>query len=217
MLIGLIAQGWLKSAVANGQKYTTRLSGAEAARRMLDSNGLQHVSINQIGGFLSDHYDPRTKSLNLSQDIYSGRNAAAVGVACHEAGHAVQDATRYAPLVIRNGAVPMANIGSNAGLIMLIAGLSINWTGLAWLGLIVFGFVVFFQIINLPVEFNASSRGKAFLNESNIVDRQGAALVRSALYAAATTYVAATMQAVGTMLYYAMILLAHSSGSNRES
>ena len=201
-LIGALAQGWLKTAVANGQKYKTGITGAEAARRMLDANGLHHVTINRIEGFLTDHYNPSNKTLNLSPDIYDGYTATAVGVACHEAGHAVQDGTRYAPLVIRNLAVPMANIGGGAGMAMFAAGLGAGMTGLTWLGLGLFAFVSFFQIVNLPVEFNASSRGKAFLNRSGIVSGEGTALVRSALYAAAMTYVAATVQAVFQLFYF---------------
>ena len=102
-LLGVIAQGWLKSAVANGQKYRTDITGAQAARQMLDANGLQHVKINRIEGFLTDHYNPSDKTLNLSADIYDGYTATAVGVACHEAGHAVQDGTHYAPLYPGDG------------------------------------------------------------------------------------------------------------------
>ena len=210
-LLGLIAQGWLKSAVANGQKYKTDITGAEAARQMLNANGLQNVKINKIAGFLTDHYNPSDKSLNLSEEIYDGYTATAVGVACHEAGHAVQDGTRYAPLVIRNLAVPMANIGGGAGMTMFAAGLGADNSGLAWLGLGLFAFVSFFQLVNLPVEFNASARGKAFLNKSNIVEGKGVGLVRSALYAAALTYVAATVQAVLTLLYYATALMGRSN------
>lgn len=210
-LLGVIAQGWLKSAVANGQKYRTSITGAQAARQMLDANGLQHVRINRIEGFLTDHYNPSDKTLNLSPDIYDGNTATAVGVACHEAGHAVQDGTRYAPLVIRNLAVPMANIGSGAGMTMFAAGLTADMSGLAWLGLGLFAFVSLFQLVNLPVEFNASARGKAFLNNSNIVEGKGVGLVRSALYAAALTYVAATVQAVLTLLYYATALMGRSN------
>lgn len=210
-LLGMLAQGWLKSAVTNGQKYRTDITGAEAARQMLDANGLQHVKINKIDGFLTDHYNPSDKTLNLSTDIYDGYTATAVGVACHEAGHAVQDGTHYAPLVIRNLAVPMANIGSGAGLAMFAAGLGADMSGLAWLGLGMFAFVSFFQLVNLPVEYNASARGKVFLNNSNIVEGEGVGLVRSALYAAALTYVAATVQAVLTLLYYATALMGRSN------
>ena len=217
-LLGMIAQWWLKSAVTNGQKYRTSITGAEAARQMLDANGLQHVRINRIAGVLTDHYNPSDKTLNLSQDIYDGYTATAVGVACHEAGHAVQDGTHYAPLVIRNLAVPMANIGSNIGLALFAAGLGVQQasqnTMLAWIGLGLFAFVSLFQLVNLPVEFNASSRGKAFLNSSGIVSGDGTGLVRSALYAAAMTYVAATVQAVAQLLYFFTMMSSRSRNSN---
>ena len=213
-LIGMLAQGWLKSAVANGQKYRTSITGAEAARQMLDANGLQHVRINKIDGFLTDHYNPSDKTLNLSTDIYEGYTATAVGVACHEAGHAIQDGTHYAPLVVRNLAVPMANIGSNIGLALFAAGLGVQQasqnTMLAWIGLGLFAFVSFFQLINLPVEYNASARGKVFLNSSRIVSGDGVGLVRSALYAAALTYVAATVQAVAQLLYLFTVMQSRS-------
>ena len=211
-LLGTLAQGWLKSAVANGQKYRTDITGAEAARQMLDANGLQHVRINKIDGFLTDHYNPSDKTLNLSTDIYEGYTATAVGVAFHEAGHAVQDGTHYAPLVVRNLAVPMANIGGGAGMAMFAAGLGSSIPQLAWIGLGLFAFVSFFQLVNLPVEYNASARGKVFLNNSHIVQGDGVGLVRSALYAAALTYVAATVQAVFTLLYYAAALAGQSKG-----
>lgn len=216
-LIGMLAQGWLKSAVTNGQNYKTSITGAEAARQMLDANGLQHVRINKIDGFLTDHYNPSDKTLNLSADIHDGYTATAVGVACHEAGHAVQDGTHYAPLVVRNLAVPMANIGSNIGLALFAAGLGVQQasqnTMLAWIGLGLFAFVSFFQLINLPVEYNASARGKVFLNNSRIVSGDGVGLVRSALYAAALTYVAATVQAVAQLLYLFTVM---QSRSRRE-
>ncbi|MBQ2619889.1 MAG: zinc metallopeptidase [Thermoguttaceae bacterium] len=216
-LIGMLAQGWLKSAVTNGQNYKTSITGAEAARQMLDANGLQHVRINKIDGFLTDHYNPSDKTLNLSADIHDGYTATAVGVACHEAGHAVQDGTHYAPLVVRNLAVPMANIGSNIGLALFAAGLGVQQasqnTMLAWIGLGLFAFVSFFQLINLPVEYNASARGKVFLNKSRIVSGDGVGLVRSALYAAALTYVAATVQAVAQLLYLFTVM---QSRSRRE-
>ncbi len=212
MLLGAFAQFSLRSAVRAGNQTPTELTGAEAARQMLDHAGLQNVEIERIGGFLTDHYDPSAKVLRLSQDIYDQRNATAVGVACHEAGHAIQDASHYAPLVIRNIAVPAASIGSNIGLGMFILGMFLHFTTLIWLGIILFSLVVIFQIINLPVEFNASSRAKVFLYNMHFVNEEGASRVRAALYAAAMTYVAATVQAIGTLFYY--ILLA---ASNRDS
>src|SRR5690606_33222887 len=150
----------VKSSFAAMSQIPARMPGAEAARRMLDSAGLRDVAIEQIPGQLSDHYDPRAKVLRLSPEVYSGRSMAAVGVACHEAGHAMQDADGYAPLVIRNAAVPVANFGSGAGLWMLLGGMLLNFEPLIWVGILAFGATVFFQVVNLPVEFNASSRAK---------------------------------------------------------
>ncbi|EMI21941.1 Zn-dependent protease [Rhodopirellula maiorica SM1] len=133
-LLGLYAQWKVKSAFTQMSKISTRMSGAEAARRMLDSAGLHSVGIEQVGGMLSDHYDPRAKVLRLSSDVYNGHSMSAVGVACHEAGHAFQDAHNYAPLMIRNAAVPAANFGSGAGIWMLLGGCgsaSPPWLGLA--------------------------------------------------------------------------------------
>lgn len=205
MLIGAFAQFSLRSAVKAGNLSPTELTGEQAARQMLDHAGLQTVNIERVSGFLTDHYDPSAKVLRLSAAVYDQANATAVGVACHEAGHAIQDATHYAPLVIRNIAVPAASIGSNFGIGMFMVGMFLSWGSLIWMGIILFSLVVLFQIINLPVEFNASSRAKAFLYNMNFVNEEGASRVRAALYAAAMTYVAATVQAIGTLCYYIML------------
>lgn len=206
-LLGLYAQWKVKSAFSSMSEMPTRLSGAQAARQMLDSAGLQAVGIEQIPGHLSDHYDPRAKVLRLSDDVYSGRNIAALGVACHEAGHAFQDAKDYAPLVIRNLAVPAASFGSGTGMMMLIGGSIFGIPALAWLGVILFSAVVFFQIINLPVEFDASSRAKRHLVADGLIAENEAPYVAKVLNAAALTYVAGTLQAIMTLLYYVFILM----------
>lgn len=206
-LLGLYAQWKVKSAFSKMSQVPARMSGATAARRMLDAAGLQSVGIEQIPGQLSDHYDPRAKVLRLSQDVYSGQSMAALGVACHEAGHAFQDAERYAPLVVRNLAVPAANFGSGAGMWMLIGGMWLNLTPLAWLGVILFAAVVFFQLVNLPVEFDASSRARAHLVEYGLITAQEETYVAKVLNAAALTYVAATLQSIMTLAYYLFILL----------
>ena len=204
-LLGLWAQMRIKSTYAAAARIPAQLSGAAAARHILDSAGLQNVGIEAVPGHLSDHYDPRAKVLRLSGDIYQGRNAAAVGIAAHEAGHALQDAQAYAPLVIRNAAVPLAGIGSNLGIWMVILGAIFTALHpLIPLGIALFACVVFFQVINLPVEFNASNRAKAILAETGIVDQSGSAAVKKVLDAAALTYVAATLQAIMTLLYLIM-------------
>src|SRR3972149_525848 len=160
-LLGMWAQMRIHITYAQAQRLAAPLSGAAAARHILDSAGLQNVAIEQIPGHLSDHYDSRAKVLRLSQDIYNNRTLAAVGIAAHEAGHAIQDAVAYSPLMIRNAAVPAANIGSNLGMIMVIVGAIFSMNSiLIWLGIGLFSCVVAFQFINLPVEFNASTRAK---------------------------------------------------------
>lgn len=206
MALGFYAQWKVKSSFAKMSKVPARMSGAEAARRMLDNAGMQSVRIEPVQGHLSDHYDPRGKVLRLSPDVYGGRSMAALGVACHEAGHAFQDAQNYVPLVIRNAAVPAANFGSGIGMSMLFFGLMIGLTPVAWLGVILFSAVVFFQIINLPVEFNASNRAREQLVAQGLINANEEHYVATVLNAAALTYVAATLQSIMTLLYYLFIL-----------
>ena len=206
VILGIWAQMKVRSSYAAAQKQPAPLSGAAAARHILDSAGLTNVAIEQIPGHLSDHYDPRAKVLRLSPDVYQNRTLASVGIAAHEAGHAIQDAKNYAPLIIRNAAVPMAGFGSNAGVWLLFLGvLLLHKTPIILLsGIVLFACAVFFQIVNLPVEFNASSRAKAQLAELSIVNPDQMVYVRRVLSAAALTYVAATLQAILTLLYYLM-------------
>src|SRR3972149_2841689 len=204
-VLGMIAQVWVKSAYASAQRRPAPLSGAAAARHILDSAGLQNVDIQAVPGHLSDHYDPRHKVLRLSQQVYQSQSLAAVGIAAHEAGRAIQDARAYAPLVIRNLAVPAAGFGSNASFLLIILGIVFSWPAILWLGVGLFGWVVFFPLVNLPVEFNASRRAKAQLAQLGVVDSQGMVYVNSVLNAAAMTYVAALLQAVMTLLYYIII------------
>lgn len=211
-LLGLYAQYKVKSSFSSMSKVPARMPGAEAARRMLDMAGLHAVGIEQVPGHLSDHYDPRSRVLRLSPDVFHGRSMAAVGVACHEAGHAIQHAEHYAPLVIRNAAVPAANFGSNIGIWLLIGGAIASFEPLIWLGIIAFAATVFFQLVNLPVEFDASSRAKMELVEHGIITRDEAPYVAKVLNAAALTYVAATLQAVMTLLYLVLSFL----GGSRE-
>ena len=204
LVLALWAQLRVKMAYASAQAMPAPLSGAAAARRVLDSAGLTGVGIEMVPGHLSDHYDPREKVLRLSSEVYQSRSLAAVGIAAHEAGHAIQDARAYAPLAIRNAAVPTAGFGSSAGMLMLILGLVMQLPGLLLAGIIVFSGFVFFQVVNLPVEFNASARAKAQLVELGIVPSDQMVYVNRVLNAAALTYVAATLQAILTLLYYIM-------------
>jgi uncharacterized protein len=216
-LLALWAQMKVRTTYAEAQQQPAPLSGAAAARHILDSAGLQNVDIEMIPGQLSDHYDPRDKVLRLSEDVYQSRTLASVGIAAHEAGHALQDARAYAPLAIRNAAVPVANFGSGLGVVLMSIGLFLSARSplgalLAMAGIALFGAVVFFQVVNLPVEFNASSRAKAQLAELGIVSPQVMPYVERVLSAAAWTYVAATLQAILTLLYF----LVRLQGSRRE-
>ncbi|MCO6455026.1 MAG: zinc metallopeptidase [Pirellulaceae bacterium] len=209
LLLAFVAQWMVRSAYSTASQVGARTSGFRAAREILDSAGLYDVGIEQVPGQLSDHYDPRAKVLRLSGDVYHGRSLAAVGIAAHEAGHALQDATGYMPLVVRNFAVPAASLGSSAGILLLALGLVFR--PLLIVGIVLFAGVVFFQLVNLPVEFNASSRAKGELLRLGIVDGGELPYVRRVLNAAALTYVAATLQSVLTLLYY----LSRAAGDRR--
>jgi uncharacterized protein len=216
LLLAFWAQMRVRSTYAHAAQVPARLSGAAAARHILDAGGLQHVNIEPVAGELTDHYDPRDKVLRLSQGVYGSKSAAAVGIAAHEAGHALQDAKQYAPLVIRNLAVPAANFGGSIGMLLIMVGAGMLYSQIAMgqtvllLGIIGFGCVAAFQLVNLPVEFDASNRAKALLVQYGIVGQQEMAPVNSVLNAAAWTYVAATLQSVLTVLYYASFLMAGS-------
>jgi Zn-dependent membrane protease YugP len=213
LLLAFWAQMRIRSSYAAAAQQPAPLSGAATAQHILDSAGVTGVAIEEVPGHLSDHYDPREKVLRLSHDVYHSRSLAAVGIAAHEVGHALQDAHAYAPLVVRNAAVPLASIGSNASIFLLILGALFNFSSLIWLGIGAFACVVFFQVVNLPVEFNASSRAKQELVNLGIIDQEGLHYVNKVLNAAAMTYVAATLQSILTLLYYVMRF---TGGSDRE-
>ncbi|WP_231753559.1 zinc metallopeptidase [Rosistilla carotiformis] len=202
MLLAMFAQWRVKSAYHEMSQMPARMTGFQAARAMLDSAGLTQIGIEQTPGELSDHYDPRAKVLRLSSNVYSGNSMAAVGIACHEAGHAMQDAMHYAPLVIRNAAVPAAKIGSGLGGTVAMVGLAFGLQPLVWVGVIAFAAVAFFQVINLPVEFDASNRAKHQLVAQGIIAERDLPFVSKVLNAAALTYVAATLQALMTLAYF---------------
>jgi uncharacterized protein len=213
LLLAMWAQMRVKTAYATAQQMPAPLSGAAAARHILDSAGLGSVAIQEIPGEMTDHYDPRSKVLNLSSPVYNSRTLAAVGIAAHEAGHALQDAKAYAPMAIRNLAVPVANFGSGIGVTMIILGALFHAHALISVGILLFSAVVFYQLVNLPVEFDASNRAKAQLVDLGIIDQQGLTVVRSVLNAAAWTYVAATLQSVMILLYY---ISRFGGGSSRD-
>ena len=204
ILLGMWAQARIRISYSRAQRMAAPLSGAAAARHILDSAELNDVQIEEVPGRLSDHYDPRDKTLRLSREVYESRTLAAVGIAAHEAGHAIQHARAYAPLMVRNAAVPVAGFGSNSSIILIIIGAIMRTPPLIWLGIGLFAAVVVFQLVNLPVEFNASARAKAQLVSLGIVNDEELGYVSGVLNAAAWTYVAATLQAVLTLLYYVM-------------
>jgi Zn-dependent membrane protease YugP len=207
MLLAAVAQWKVKSAYARAGRIPTssRCSGAQAARRILDNHGLQDVQIEATRGFLSDHYDPRKHVLRLSPDVYGGRSLASVGIAAHEAGHALQQGFGYAPLAIRNGLVPVASIGSTFSIIIFVIGAVLSAMPLGQtlmlIAIVMFSAGVVFQLVNLPVEFNASRRAMAALTESGVITVNEAGPIRGVLSAAALTYVAATLSAILTLLY----------------
>ncbi len=209
LLLGLFAQWRVKKTFSSMSEVPARMSGAEAARRMLDSDGLNHIGIEQVSGHLSDHYDPRSKVLRLSPEVYGGRSMAALGVACHEAGHAFQDAKGYVPLIVRNAAVPAANFGSGIGVNLAFFGFMISafasptiGNAMVLIGIILFAAVVFFQVVNLPVEFDASARARRHLVDANLISANEEHFVAKVLNAAALTYVAGTLQAIMTLAYF---------------
>ncbi len=212
ILLGLWAQMRVHATYAKAAQVPAPLSGAAAARHVLDSAGLQGVAIERVPGQLTDHYDPRHKVLRLSEGVYGARNMAAVGIAAHEAGHALQDAKRYAPLVVRNAMVPLASFGGGISMFLIILGAMLQMASLIQVGIVAFSAAVFFQLVNLPVEFNASSRAKAQLDALGIVPMHDQQEVRSVLNAAAWTYVAGTLQSLLTLLYFIM----RFGGGSRE-
>lgn len=184
------------------------LTGAQAARKLLDAAGIHDVEIVPTRGTLSDHYNPVTRKLALSEPVYGTASVAAVGVACHEAGHAIQHATKYAPLWLRSALVPTANIGSSLGYIVMMIGLFLVYAGSALgqqvvlFGAVLFSAVLLFQVITLPVEFDASARAKRLAFEHGIVIAQERDGMAKVLNAAALTYVAAVVSTLMTLLYF---------------
>ena len=214
LLLGLWAQLRVQGAL---RKYSqvpnaTGLSGSEVARRILSLNGLYDVKVEPAHGFLSDHYDPTSRTLRLSQEVYQGSSVAAAGIAAHEAGHALQHAGGYVPLQIRSAIVPTVQIGSWLGPIIFMVGLFFAGTTVAWIGLILFAATAVFALVTLPVEFDATRRAKAVLADTGMVYSYDLNGVNKVLDAAALTYVAAAVQAVSTVLYYLTLL----SGRSRD-
>ena len=182
-----------------------RLTGAEAAQRVLVANGVRGVRIERVSGNLTDHYDPKTNVIRLSDSVYSNTSTAAIGVACHEAGHAVQYAENYAPIKVRAAIIPLTNFGSRIAMPLILAGILMTFLGsfsdtLVYLGIAAFGMSLVFQIVTLPVEFNASRRAMQAIENANILTEEEQRGARKTLKAAALTYVAATAVALAQLL-----------------
>ena len=213
MLLPLILVGWAQMRVRSAfKKYsqvasTARLSGAETARRILHQQRIYDVSVEETGGMLSDHYDPRAKAVRLSSDNFHGHHLAGLAVAAHEVGHAIQHAHGYVPLNLRHAILPVANLGSTLGIPLAMAGILFQATGLITIGIAFFIGAVLFQLVTLPVEFNASSRAMAILSQGYLANDEVRA-ARRVLNAAAMTYVATTAIAVLQLVY---LLLARGS------
>ena len=208
-LLMALASWYVKAAYNKWSRVpsSSRMTGAQAAQRLVSTGALYGVKIEGVGGNLSDHYDPRTKTLRLSQGVANNASVAAVAIAAHELGHAMQDAEDYLPLRLRAALVPAVNIGSWLGWILIMIGLFLNMLDLAWLGVLVFSGGALFALATLPVELNASARAKQLLADTGIIqgeqERRG---VNSVLNAAALTYVASLLTAVLQLLYFASLI-----------
>lgn len=211
IIFGFIAQMRVKNTYKEQRKFKTEknISGVKMARWILDTNNLQHVRIEKVSGNLTDHYDPRSQVLRLSQNVYGGTDVAALGIAAHEAGHAIQHARSYAPIALRNTVYPVASFGSNLGPILVIGGLFLGSIPiLINIGIILFAVAVAFTLITLPVEFNASGRAMRILEKSGAMTPREMTGARKVLSAAAMTYVASALASVLTLVR--LILLSQS-------
>lgn len=189
------------------------IKSQDAARKMLDQNGLTNVKIERIKGNLTDHYDPRSKVIRLSESVYDSSSTAAIGVACHEVGHAIQHATGYKPLQLRNAIIPLTNIGSSLSWPLILAGLMFqrnSTPSMAYIGVALFGFAVLFQVFTLPTEFDASKRALASMQNSNSFTQNELYGAKQVLDAAALTYVAALASALAQMLRLIIIVMSNS-------
>ena len=198
IIFSLIAQGMVKSTFSKFSKVSNSrgLTGFDAARAILDRNGLSHIRIERVGGELTDHYDPRANVIRLSDSVYGSTSVAAVGVAAHEAGHAVQYAVGYSPIKLRNSIIPITQFGSSLSTPLVILGIVFSWDFLITAGILLFCGVVLFQAVTLPVEFNASRRAITTLRDDAFLDDDELRGAKKVLTAAAMTYVAAMVSAL---------------------
>jgi Zn-dependent membrane protease YugP len=210
LVLGLVVQHWLKKTFATnaGIPVQSGLSGADVARTILDRNGLTNVPVEQSpGGPLSDHYDPRKRAVYLSEPVYHGRSISAAAVGAHEVGHAIQHAKAYKPMQIRSALWPAVSIASQGWMFLLLGGLFFQLTGLFLFAIILYAVVVLFQLVTLPVEFDASRRAGAQLASLGLVTESERGGVKKVLTAAAMTYVAGALAAISQLLYFLMIFL----------
>jgi Zn-dependent membrane protease YugP len=207
LLFGLWAQMRVKSTFNRYSQVPTRggLTGAQAAQAVIRYSGLDGVTIRPVAGQLTDHYDPRSRTLNLSQDVGQAATVAALGVAAHEAGHAIQDARSYAPMRLRQTVLPAAQFGQSLWFLPVIIGLIVGATGLVTVGLVLFSAVVLFQLVTLPVEFDASKRALVALDSQNLLAPDEVDGARAVLRAAALTYVAGFVASLGQLIYFFLI------------
>ncbi|HHU92781.1 MAG TPA: zinc metallopeptidase [Halanaerobiaceae bacterium] len=208
LILAMYAQFKVKSTYGKYSQVISRngLTGAEVARELLRQNGIYNVTVHQIGGHLTDHYDPTRRVVNLSPQVYGSSSLAAIGVAAHEVGHAIQDALNYRPLKIRASLVPAANIGSSWGIPLALIGFFMNSQFMMNLGLVLFVGALLFHLVTLPVEFNASNRAIALLDRGRYLSRQELGGAKKVLRAAAFTYVAATLVALANLLRILMLI-----------
>jgi len=212
LIPGILLASWASMKVNNAFKKYSRiqahshLSGAQVARIILDRNGLGDVGVQRVQGHLSDHYDPTSRTLRLSPQVHDSSSIAALGIAAHEAGHALQHKAKYAPLNLRSALVPMAGFGSKFAWILIMIGMFLAYSGaglaIAKLGVLLFAVTVLFTLVTLPVEFNASSRAKAILTDQGMITSHEKDGVDAVLNAAAMTYVAASITAIMQLLYF---------------
>ncbi|MBR3096110.1 MAG: zinc metallopeptidase [Clostridia bacterium] len=215
LIISLIAQAKVKSTYAKMSRVlcSRGLTGAQAAENVLRYYGITDVRIEQVAGSLTDHYDPRSNVIRLSEGVYQANSVAAVGIACHEAGHAAQHAENYKPIAVRNAVLPVANIGSASGLWIALLGLAMNVRIMILIGIILYAFVAIFQLVTLPVEFNASSRALKVIEETNMLQGEEFQGAKKVLSAAAMTYVAALLVSIMSLL---RVLLRAKGGGRRR-
>lgn len=212
LALAMWAQAKTRGAYTKWSEYRNMqaIPGAQVARTILDMNGLHDVQIEETPGELSDHYDPTTRVLRLSPGVARVPSVAAMGIAAHEVGHALQHAQGYQPLRVRAGLVPLAQFGSQIGVFALMGGLMLNITGLAWIGVILFGFGAVFALVTLPVEFNASNRAMAALQSNGLVSAQEYDGAKEVLNAAAWTYIAGFVSTFLTLLYFVLQVMGMS-------